>query len=302
LIQTLFDRLSISTTGSYTLCANGHTPLIERYVSARGADDYRLNFFEDGVPRGPAGCLRGCEPHLRSDTVLVAGASVWFEDDPLWMVQEHKERGNALTVFCTRERRTGDGPLIPAGLYCAQRDVLEHIQTVGYQDIKEQLVPALVQAGRRVGAVPLVAPAYEVTDWKSYLQVIDRYLATDQLDPTRHRRLAPGVWGGQGVVLAPTARVVGPVFLGDGCRIHDGAVIIGPSVLGSGCRVGKGAWVTRTVAPDDTAFASRARITDQFLGAAPVRRHRQSGAGWSGSVIAANVAALAARLARKCGL
>jgi hypothetical protein len=123
--------------------------------------------------------------------------------------------------------------------------------------------------------------------------------------------------------MAPTARVVGPVFLGDRCRLEDGAMIIGPTILGNGCRVGKGSWVARTVAPDNTVFANRARVTDQFLPAGRRRVIRQTMSGQHGTpdrnagpaqrlrrnapslgvgVVGATIASLAAALARKCGL
>lgn len=328
LIESLFRRLHVPIMASYTFCANGHTPLIERYVSVTDADDYRLNFFEDKIPRGPAGCLRACEPYLKSDTVFVAGASVWFEDDPLWMVSEHKRQGNALTVFCTRENGASGHMLIPTGLYCADRTVLQHIQTVGYQDIKEQLVPTLTRAGRRVGAVTLRKPAFEIADWSAYLRVIERYLTTDRLDQHLHRQLAPGIWSGKNVTISPTARLVGPVFLGDGCRIQDGAMIIGPTILGNDCRVDRGAWVTRTIAPDAAVFAPGSRVTDQFHptqkweerlnartaafrshddAAGIVQRPRRSfrnlvRGGLSAGAIGSAIAGLAAGMARKCGL
>ena len=89
---------------------------------------------------------------------------------------------------------------------------LEHEELQGFTTMhKEQLVPALTRAGRRVGAVTLREPAFEIADWSAYLRVIERYLMTDRLDQHKHRQLAPGIWSGRNVTISPTARLVGPV-------------------------------------------------------------------------------------------
>ncbi len=269
IIRALMTRLYRAFDHAYTLCANGHTSLIRNHLADDQESQHNLSFFEDAIPRGPAGCLKSCEPFLRRENVFVANGSVWLEDDPSWMLEQHRAQGNALTVFCKQEPslegNRSAAVLAPTGLYCCRRTVLEHIHKIGYQDIKEQLVPALQRAGQRVGAVTLTKPAYEVSDWAAYMRVVSRCLLAGGPEMRGYRKLAPAVWCGKDVKIAPKARIVGPVLLDHGCRVDSGALVVGPTMLGNDCHVESDSCVIRVVAPDRIRFRRNHQITDRFL-------------------------------------
>ncbi len=270
IIETLLDHCFGALTGRCVLCSNetestdGMIELVEiagRFAPVRTA--------VDPVPRGTAGCLHACEPHLQSQTTLLLGGSVWFEDDPVALVDRHRASGNAMTVFCTREPsmpRVSQGELLkPVGVYCCEGEVFEFIRPHGFQDIKEQLVPALRQAGLRVGALVLEHPAFEVCDWSGYSNVLARALTCGRGLDSQARCLATGIWCGDHVSLAPSARIVGPVFLGENCVIEDRAVVLGPTILGDDSRVGSGSWVIRTVCPGALDVQPGASLMDEFI-------------------------------------
>ena len=261
-VEALLARLSDALAGGRAVCANGHTEWIAGSLARCAAP--QIQFYEDRLPRGTAGCLRDCAQRLTADCFLVIGGAVWLEDDPMWIVQEHRRQGNALTVCCAA---SDDLPplgelrmLRPAGVYCCDRVVLEHIRTAGYQDLKEQTVPALRRAGLRVGALRLRENTTEIRNWQAYLRVIARCLDTGNFRTQEYERLAPGIWSGRDVVIAPTARIAGPVFLGHGCRLEAGAVVVGPAVLGARCRIGPEAWVIRSTVQDDAEVGAGMRL------------------------------------------
>ena len=206
---------------------------------------------------------------MQGDVVFVAEASVWLEDDPVWMLERHRAEGNALTVFCTPGLgRSGSGPngsLKPAGLYCCDRAVLDFIPEYGYYDLKEQLVPALQREGLRVGAVTLPHQTCKVIDWATYLHALTRAFFLGRFQDGRFRQIAPEIWCGEGVEIAPQARVVGPALLGHGCRVADGAVVMGPTILGDGSYVGPGSWLIRVVAPHGVRFPAGTSVADQVV-------------------------------------
>ncbi|MGB2985488.1 MAG: NDP-sugar synthase [Phycisphaerae bacterium] len=269
LIGTLVARLHEGSGGNCVICANGHTKLIARRMASHGSLTPNVGFFEDRLPRGTAGCLKACEPHLSGRTIFVVGGSVWLEDDPDWMLEQHRAQGNALTVFCTRDPdiagARNEALLKPAGVYCCDPAVLDFIRSDGYQDLKEQLIPALRRAGLRVGAVTLRRATCEVSDWQTYVDVLRRVLSMGRFDTNGYRRLAPDVWCGEGVDIAPGARIIGPALLGHGCRIDDGAVLIGPAMLGNECHVSVGSWLVRVIAANRTRVPAGTSVADQFL-------------------------------------
>jgi mannose-1-phosphate guanylyltransferase/phosphomannomutase len=251
------------------VCANGHTEVIAKHLARPGPTDHGVGFFEDSLPRGTAGCLKSCQPRLSGRTIFVTGGSVFLDDDPEWMVGQHQAQGNALTVFCSRDPEIagpdGKGLLRPVGVYCCAPAVLDFIRPHGFQDLKEQVVPALKGAGLRVGVAAVSDSTCEVADWATYVGVLDRVLSTGRFDTAGYTQVAPGIWFGDDVKVAPGARIVGPALLGHGCRIDDGSVLIGPTVLGNECRAGDASWLVRVVAADGTHVAAGTSVADRFL-------------------------------------
>jgi NDP-sugar pyrophosphorylase family protein len=269
LIESLISRFDFESAGTCVICSNGHTRQLIHRVRTVKPRHLTVGFLEDGIPLGTAGCLKACESRTQSDTIMLAGGAVWLEDDPRWMVEEHRRQGNALTVFCTRHSGWVESGLHnhlrPAGLFCCERSVFEHIRPTGFQDLKEQLVPALHRAGLRVGAVPLHAGTCEVSDQATYMGILSQVLSDEGFALDGFTRVAPGIWCGRDVRIAPTARVVGPALLGHGCRVDDGSVVVGPAVLGDGCRVGRDAWLIRVVAPERLRIRPGVSLTDRVL-------------------------------------
>ncbi len=251
LIDRLLDSYRQASDGTCTICANGHTKAIDARVSQAGGVGLRLGFFEDRLPRGTAGCLKACESRLTGETIFLIGAAVWIGDDPSELLKRHRDSNNALTVFCLPQDDTTatnrQSKMRPAGLYCCEPEVLKYVGTGGFQDLKEQLIPALKRAGLRVGALPLAQPALEISDWDSYTRLIDHVLSSAKLEEDGYSCVAPGIWVGRDVHLANTSRIVGPVLIGHGSRVEDDAVILGPTILGDGSFVGRGAILNRVV-------------------------------------------------------
>lgn len=273
LIEALIDRLADAIDGRFTVCTNLPTDLVERHLAGRDSVDHDLEFVRDAAPRGSAGCLKACEARVGGRPILLAGGSVWLEDDPRWMVEQHLAQGNALTVFCTREAELasvgGETLLTPSGVYCCDPIVLNYIRTHAFQDLKEQLIPALQRAGLRVGTVTLQNHTCEVSDWSTYQGVLGRLLSSGEFDTEGYERIAPDIWCGVGVEIAADARVAGPALLGHRCRIESSAVVVGPTLLGDDCHVGQGAWLLRVATDAGVQVGPGSSATDRVLHASP---------------------------------
>lgn len=277
LIEALIRRFDSKSVQTCTICSNGHKAQFVKQVKSIKPTHLEIGFFEDSVPLGTAGCLKACEHRTESDTILVAGGSVWLEDDPEWMVQEHRKAGNALTVFCTKDHGwagLGSQHLRPAGLFCCERSVFKHIRPTGFHDLKEQLVPALKRAGLRVGAVALPGGSCEVSDPSAYMEIIARILSEGSFDREGFARIAPDIWCGRNVHIASHARIVGPVFLGHSCRVEDGAVIVGPTMLNDGAHIGRNARLIRVVAPKRLRVRPGLYLTDRVLTGPQIASHK----------------------------
>lgn len=269
LLETLIGRLDSDSIGKCIICCDGHKDRFANRVRELKLTHLKIEFFEDNVPLGTAGCLKACESRTEAQTILLVGGSVWLDDDPRWMLEQHRRLGNALTVFCIRDSGwRGSGSqrhLRPAGVFCCDRSVLEHIRPNGFQDLKEQLVPALKRAGLRVGVVALRGATCEVSDPATYLDIIGRVLTEGQFQYDGFVRIAPDIWCGRGVQIAPRARLVGPVILGHDSKVEDGAVIVGPAMLGDRSHVGKQSRLIRVVAPRKLRIHPGMFLADRVL-------------------------------------
>ena len=269
-LDSLLARLGATAWSSCTICANGHTELLRRSTSLPQGMRLSPRFFADASPLGPAGCLHACMPSLHGNAVFVAGAATWLEEDPAWMLQQHRANGNALTVYCNNDMNralpSGRAVLQHCGVYCVEREALNSVRSSGFLDIKEQLIPALRTAGLRVGAVRVRSAAFPVTDWSSYMRALTHSCAAQPAPSTAYRREGPSVWTGRNVHVATSARLMGSVILGDDCLIENGASLIGPIILGSGCHVEEGATLVRVIAPQKTRFDADSFVNDRFFG------------------------------------
>lgn len=276
LLEALVAKLDATFGGACTICANGRPNPIAQHIKMTGSFTTQPGFFEDSVPLGTAGCLKACETRIQSETVFLSGGAVWLEDDPRWMLEQHRADENALTVFCTRDPgwigTETENHLRPAGIYCCNRIVLDHIRPTGYHDLKEQLVPALRRAGLRVGAVTLRGRTCEVSDWTTYMRLVSTTLSGNRPVRPGYRQLSPDIWCGDNVEIAPDARVVGPALIGHRCRLERGSVAIGPVILGDDCHVGPGAWLVRAVALDNAQFRAGASVVDRLVPSGPLAR------------------------------
>lgn len=255
--------------GTTTICANGSAHSVEGHIKAQAETGRPIRYFRDNMPRGTGGCIKASVGAEQNRTMLVTGGAVWLEDDPRWMVAQHRAMGNALTVFCTEDpdAMTIDGhrALTPTGVYCVEPSVLPHIRDVGFQDLKEQVIPALKEGGLRVGAVVLRKPVIEITDCRDYLRAVSRALATGAEMLVGYRELAPGIWCGEDVTIAADARILGPAVIGHGSQLESQSVVIGPAIIGHDCRVGVRAWAIRAVVPNQTQLFAERRYTDTFV-------------------------------------
>ncbi len=269
LLDDVLTKVSAAFDGTIAVCSNGHAETVGQHVVEMASTDANILVREDRLPRGSAGCIKACEPELQGETIFVVGASVWLEDDPQWMLEEHKRRGNVVTVFCIPNQvGTGSGSetrMRPAGIYCCEPEVLEHIQPTGFQDLKEQLIPTLLAQGFPVGVVALKGQTHQVLDWATYLHAITRSLSNEQFSEQGFEQLAPAIWCGQNVTIADDARVVGPALLGHGCNLESGSVIIGPAMLGDNCTVSSNSTLIRTVVPELTTLAESSSLIDQIV-------------------------------------
>lgn len=247
LIRHMLDWFYCGGVFSTSICANSNSSALCRTLEDGHSFGMMLDYYEDVMPRGPAGCVRDVMIASSANTFLVIDGSVvpHFSLDVL--VATHEQSGAMLTVVATPTGHHGKVTLEPTGIYVFSREALPHIPSMGYQDIKEGLIPKLHAMGYPV-APYMVEPGGppRIRCEKSYLDA-HRWLAACACRdgcPADSYRSVGEARVHQLAQVDPSARLVGPVVVEEGCVIGADAALVGPMTIGDHCVIGRGAAVS----------------------------------------------------------
>ncbi len=155
-----------------TICANSESRLVRICLCDGSALGMKLDYYEDLIPRGPAGCVRDAGDHSDAELFVVSNGTSIPQIDLKRLLDTHISSGAAATVVLTRDLENGnmvEDRLIPTDIYVFGRHVLNYIPETGYQDIKEVLIPHLYDRGELVAAYVSKDPCLHVRDAGSYL-------------------------------------------------------------------------------------------------------------------------------------
>ena len=253
-----------------SICANSDTVHVARVLGDGRDHGVTLEYYEDRFPRGPAGCVRDVISDRKASVFVVVDGSVLPQIDLGALLEAHKVSGASLTLAAA-DATGGIGSqrkLFPVGIYVCSESIVQHIDGVGYQDVKERLLPTLHAKGVRVqthmvesGVLPRVRCA------ASYLTLnrwaMERVGANGELGPDYRSEGASRVHTTARIDAG--ARLVGPVLVGPKCVVEAGAVIVGPTTIGAGCQVGRDAVVARSAIWSSCKIGAGSTVDDCVL-------------------------------------
>lgn len=233
-----------------SVCGNSDTSLLRRKLGRGETLQVGLDYYEDVMPRGPAGCVRDAALETDCQTIVVVDGTIIPAVDFSALLAQHQRTGAAVTlvVASTTDADTGACVHEPAGIYVFDRRVLDSIPSKGYQDIKESLIPKLYRAGERIETfVATPEDALRVTDAASYLGVNMWTLqhASREAPGPGYRRVGEA-WIHETASVDERARLVGPVLVGPRSVVEAEALLVGPTTIGEDCHVGARAVITRS--------------------------------------------------------
>jgi mannose-1-phosphate guanylyltransferase len=295
LIWYVLDWLRHRGVRRATICANSDTAAFRHCMGSGDSLGVSLDYYEDVMPRGPAGCMRDAAAGSEADTFVVADGTIVTQVDLDAVLRAHADQHADMTVVVSAADPARG--LEPVGIYVVSRTVLEMISSKGYQDIKEMLVPALYRQGLRV--VPYSAAegsSLHVTGAVSYLAA--------SAWAAEYACLRPEPWIGfcrvgeacihDSAAVSPAACLLGPVLVGPDCTIEGGVTILGPTSIGagsyverdavlrqtaiwSGCRIGAGAILDDSVVVDGSTVEPRMVLRSAIWAEGTADRPKRAG-------------------------
>lgn len=234
-----------------TICANSSSRIVRSCLGDGSRLGVSLDYYEDLIPRGPAGCTKDAVRNSDADVFVVVDGTIIPRINLARLIETHCRSGAAATVVVRADRQAvnAEEHLVPTGIYVFHRRALDYIRDTSYQDTKEVLIPLLHVSGEHVMTYMAEGECPRITDAATYLSVNGCLLEEMALQspPMPGYRVV-----GEGFIhasadVAPGANLIGPVLIGPGTRVEGLATVVGPTSIGAECLLRESAVVCRSV-------------------------------------------------------
>jgi exosortase len=257
-LERLLDHLAREGLAEVVVCCGSDASDMVEQI--RYPTSLRVRLMVEDLACGTAGCLRDAVESDPGELIVMLSASLVAPPSISSLVEAHRTSRAALSVVFNPALSDVRAVGSSAEIYLCQPEVLGHIPSAGFSDIKEGLIPSMLRAGASVRPVVLEQAVGNYHDRAGYLEAISTYLAS-------HARAENSVAAHEtgSASIHPTARVHGPVAIADRARISEDAVVVGPAILGRGASVGPGSIVVRSALWENATVEARCTVRDSVI-------------------------------------
>jgi len=236
----------------------------------------RIAYSTEDFPMGTAGAVKNAE-RLLDDSFLVFNGDIFTDIDLSEMIRLHRRSRAMATLALTpvddptiygvvetddrgRVKRFTEKPswdkvttnMINAGIYVLEPDVLNHITPGSFSMFERDVFPPLLESEHAIYSYSSQAYWIDIGAPEKYLRL--------QHDLLRRRPGSEGAeFEGESFVHS-SARIEGPVIIGEDCSIERNSVIRGPAILGARCRVEEDAVIEGAVLWPDCRVGKGAKL------------------------------------------
>ncbi len=253
----------------------------ESYFGDGGKFGVEITYLMEDLPLGSAGAVKNAEEFLDSSFIVLNG-DIFADLDLTAMLSLHHDRNAIATLALTpvdnptiygvvetdsqgrvkhfKEKPSWDEVttnMINAGIYILEPEILSCIPPKVFFTFERDVFPTVIERGQAIYAYPFEAYWIDIGTPEKYLRLnhdlLYRYIGDK------------GVKFEGNSPVHPSARIEGPVIIGDGCLIDKNSVIKGPVALGSGCQIEESATVEGAVLWQNCKVSKRAKLRNCVL-------------------------------------
>ena len=251
----------------------------------------KIRYVVEETPLGTGGAVKNAEAELDGTTIVFNGDILTDVDLPA-VIRRHREaRASATLVLAPvpnpaayglvefdeggRIRRFIEKPdpsqittdTINAGIYVLEKETLSLMPPAVNHSIERAFFPALLGRGDHVAAYVHRGYWIDIGTPEKYLQV-HRDILRGRFPVEVQGRAVSGGWIEGQAEVDPKAELLGPFYIGPGCRVAAGARIGPEAVLVTDVRIGEGAQVRDSVLWRGCEVDAAARVDGALLGQA----------------------------------
>lgn len=252
-IEYLLRHLSSQGIKQAAVCSNDDALLLKESITK--VSSMQIDFLDEPLPVGTAGCIRDASKGSRDELFLVFPSGLISPPNVDTLIQSHRAGKSDLTVMLEPELTNNCSGNLSSGVYICEASVLEYIPEEGYCDIKEDLIPAMLRAGKTIHAGRLNRSLISFRNRTQYLFAIADYLQNGcDLDIGLQCRKLNGskdIWLAASAKVDPSARIYGPVVIMDEATISKEVIIFGPTIIGRNASIGDTCLIENSVLWDN---------------------------------------------------
>lgn len=259
---------------------------IRRHFGDGSGFGVKMTYFEEKEPLGTAGSVKNAAGWVKSTFVVLSGDALTdFDFDLERAVRFHRERkalatlvlktvpipleyGVVITDESGRIRRFLEKPgwgevfsdRVNTGIYILEPEVLDYIPAGEAYDFSQHLFPHLLGMGKPLYGCVLDGYWCDIGSLEQYRQAQHDLLSGRVNLPLFGTEEKKGIRLGRGCVIHPTARIEGPVMVGDYTTVGANAYLGPGTVVGSRCFIGERASLKASVVWDGVYIGHRAEL------------------------------------------
>jgi mannose-1-phosphate guanylyltransferase/phosphomannomutase len=260
---------------------------VESYFDDGADFGVKMEYVVEDTPLGTAGAVKMADKLLAGEPFIVISGDALTDIDLTALIAHHKHEKNDVTIALQRVTNPLEfgvvvtdengritrflekpswgevfSDTINTGIYVLEPAILERMVRGRSYDFSKDLFPDMLRDGAKLGGYIIDAYWTDIGNLEQYQQAnYDAIEGKVQLEPLG-TEFAPGVLAGTDCRVDPSARLHGPIVLGDNVRIGANVEIVGPTTIGSGSIVEHGARIERAVLWEDCYVGEETSLYD----------------------------------------
>ncbi len=264
---------------------------IEDYFGDGGQLGMKIHYSREETPLGTAGSVKNAEDLLKDDTFIVISGDALTDFNLSKIIEYHTEHQAMATLMLAHVTNpleygviiTDDqgritqflekpswaqvfSDTINTGIYVLDPAVLSYFEPNTVFDFSNDLFPILLKNGDPLYGYVSEGYWCDVGNLSEYMRANADVLRGNVRVKIPGRNIGGDIWVEEGVELAETAQIFGPIYFGQSTRVLDGASIHGPCAIGGYVIVDGHATVDRSVVWDNSYIGEFAELRGALVG------------------------------------
>lgn len=266
-LQHLLDGLIEQGLRRFVISCESRFCNIQQHIS--WPDEISVQFREETLPRGPAGCIYDAVDPNEDDLLLIMPGCIVNPPDVEELLELHSRQHADMTLFLNPSLEM-QKELEPSRIYLCHPSVVDFIPEQGYFDLKENLIPELVQAGKIIQSAHMSSFPGNFRNWQEYVDAMKYYIlrrAAEQDFPEAYKTW-PGrenVWVGNDTVIPDDVKISGPVVIGSRVKIGNNAAIFGPTMFGNENYIGRSSIIEESILWNGTVIGEGSQLKSALV-------------------------------------